>query len=47
VKVPKFNPKKQNLLPIKISTMPDSKNGRVMLNLNPGETVVIIIHELL
>ena len=47
VKVPKFNPKKQNLLPIKISTMPDSKNGKVMLNLNPGETVVIIIHELL
>lgn len=47
VKVPKFNPKKHNLLPIKISTMPDSKNGKVMLNLNPGETVVIIIHELL
>ena len=28
VKVPKFNPKKQNLLPIKISTMPDLEFGR-------------------
>lgn len=47
VKVPKFNPKKQNLLPIKISTMPDVKNGKLILNLNAGETVVVIIHELL
>ncbi len=47
VKVPKFNPKKQNVLPIKISTMPDSKSGKVILNVNPGEIVVLIIHELL
>ncbi len=47
VKVPKFNPKRQNVLPIKITSMPDVKNGKVMLNLMPGETVVLIIHELL
>ena len=47
VKVPKFNPNKQNLLPIKISKMPDAKKGKVHLNLQPGEIVVIIIHELL
>jgi hypothetical protein len=47
VKVPKFNPNKQNLLPIKISKMPDVKRGKVYLNLNPGEIVVFIIHELL
>ena len=28
VKVPKFNPKKQNVLPIKISEMPDLKKGK-------------------
>lgn len=47
VKVPKFNPKKQNVLPIKISEMPDLKRGKVSLILKPGETVVLIIHELL
>ena len=47
VKVPKFNPNKQNLLPIKISKMPDAKKGKVQLTLQPGEIVVIIIHELL
>ena len=47
VKVPRFNPNKQNLLPIKISKMPEAKRGKVQLNLNPGEIVVIIIHELL
>lgn len=47
VKVPKFNPNKQNLLPIKISKMPDAKKGKVHLTLQPGEIVVIIIHELL
>ena len=47
VKIPKYNPHKQNLLPIKISTMPESKNGKLLLNLLPGETVVVIIHELL
>ena len=47
VKIPKFNPKTQNLLPIKISTMPDVKKGKVSLTLMPGEIVVLIIHELL
>ncbi len=47
VKVPRFNPNKQNLLPIKISKMPEAKRGKVHLNLQPGEIVVIIIHELL
>lgn len=47
VKIPKYNFKKQNLLPIKITTMPDSKRGKLLLNLEPGETVVVIIHELL
>ena len=47
VKVPKFNPKHQNVLPIKITSMPDVKNGKVFLNLAPGEIVVLIIHELL
>lgn len=43
VKVPKYNPKKQKLLPIKISTMPDTKNGKILFNLNAGEIYVIII----
>lgn len=47
VKIPKFNPKTQNLLPIKISTMPDVKKSKMSLTLKPGEIVVIIIHELL
>lgn len=47
VKVPKFNPKHQNVLPIKISSMPDVKKGKVILNMQPGEIVVLIIHELL
>lgn len=47
VKIPKYNPTKQNLLPIKISNMPDSKKGKLLLNLAPGEVVVVIIHELL
>ncbi|MCM1339801.1 MAG: hypothetical protein NC191_09035 [Muribaculaceae bacterium] len=47
VKVPKFNPKRQNVLPIKISTMPEVKNGKIMLNIAPGEIVVLIVHELL
>ncbi|MBE7713673.1 MAG: hypothetical protein E7Z87_08005 [Cyanobacteria bacterium SIG26] len=47
VRVPKFNPKRQNLLPIKITKMPEVKRGKLILDLNPGETVVIIIHELL
>ena len=47
VKVPKFNPKRHNVLPIKITSMPEVKGGKVTFNLNAGETVVIIIHELL
>ncbi|MGN0031240.1 MAG: hypothetical protein ACI37Q_04725 [Candidatus Gastranaerophilaceae bacterium] len=47
VKIPKFNSKTQNLLPIKISSMPDVKGGKIYLNLAPGEIVVLIIHELL
>ena len=47
VKVPKFNPKKQNLLPIKITSIPEAQKGKIILNLSPGETVVLIIHELL
>lgn len=47
VKVPKFNSKKQNVLPIKISDMPVAKRGKLVLTLQPGETVVLIIHELL
>ena len=45
VKIPKFNPKTQNLLPIKITSMPEVKKGKINLALNPGETVVLIIHE--
>lgn len=47
VKIPKFKPQKQNLLPIKISKIPEVKNGKVQLTLAPGEIVVFIIHELL
>lgn len=47
VKVPKFNPKKQNVLPIKITDMPDVKKGKISMVLKPGETVVLVIHELL
>jgi len=47
VKIPKFNPKRQNVLPIKISSMPEVKSGKITLNMTPGEIVVIIIHELL
>lgn len=47
VKVPKLCPKKQNVLPIKISQMPDVKKGKISLTLQPGEIVVLIVHELL
>lgn len=47
VKLPKFNPKHQNVLPIKISSMPEVKNGKILVNMNPGEIIVLIIHELL
>jgi len=45
VKVSKLNPKKQNILPIKISTMPENLKGKIILNLNPGEIVVLIVNE--
>lgn len=45
--IPKYN-KRYNVLPIKISTMPDvNKHGKLSLNLQAGEIVVLIIHELL
>lgn len=47
VKIPKYN-KRYNVLPIKISSMPDvNKRGKVSLTLQPGEIVVLIVHELL
>jgi hypothetical protein len=47
VKVPKLKIKRQNILPIKISTMPETKNGKIHLDLKAGEIVVLIIHDLL
>ena len=47
VTIPKYN-KRYNVLPIKISSMPDvNKHGKLSLNLQAGEIVVLIIHELL
>ncbi len=46
VKIPKYNPR-FNVLPIKISNMPDIKKGKVSLTLKPGEVVVLVVHELL
>lgn len=47
VKIPKYN-KRYNVLPIKISSMPDvSKSGKISLTLQPGEVVVLIVHDLL
>ena len=46
VKIPKYNPR-FNILPIKISNMPDIKKSKVSLTLQPGEIVVLIVHELL
>lgn len=47
VKIPKYSTR-YNVLPIKVSTIPEvSKNGKVSLFLKPGETVVLIVHELL
>jgi hypothetical protein len=47
VKVPKLKTKHQNLLPIKISTMPEVKNSKIHLDLKAGETVVLIVHDLI
>lgn len=46
VKIPKYN-QRFNILPIKISTMPDIKKGKVSLTLKAGEIVVLVVHELL
>lgn len=46
VKIPKFSAKRQKLLPIKISTIPDTKNGKIILDMKPGEVVVVIINEM-
>ena len=45
-KIPKYN-SRYHTLPIKISNMPDIKNGKLSTTLKPGEIVVIIMHELL
>lgn len=45
VKVPGFKVKKHKILPIKISTMPDIKNGKFILDMNPGEIIVVIVNE--
>lgn len=46
-KIPKYNTRFK-VLPIKISNMPDiSKKGKVSLNLQAGEIVVLIIRELI
>ena len=44
VKIPKLNAKRQKLLPIKITTMPDTRNGRMVLDMKAGEVVVVIIN---
>ncbi|MBQ8460522.1 hypothetical protein IJ541_10540 [bacterium] len=45
VRVPKFNPKKNKLLPIKISEMPEIKIGKLIMNLKAGEITVFIIND--
>lgn len=46
VKIPKYN-QRFNILPIKISSMPDVKKGKISLTLKAGEIVVLVVHELL
>lgn len=46
VKIPKYN-QRFNILPIKISSMPDIKKGKISLTLKAGEIVVLVVHELL
>lgn len=43
IKIPKYN-KKSTILPIKISTMPEIKSGKIHIILKAGETVVLIIN---
>lgn len=45
VKIPKFNPKKQKLLPIKISKMPDIKGSKIDVEMSGGEIIVLIISD--
>lgn len=45
VKVPRLNKQKQRILPIKVSTIPEIKKDKIQLNLNAGETVVLIVNE--
>lgn len=47
VKVPKFNPNKQVVVPLKITDRPDEKRGKFIVNLKPGEIVVMMISEAL
>ncbi|MBD5402654.1 hypothetical protein HDR58_07640 [bacterium] len=46
VRIPKYS-QRYNILPIKISNMPEIRKDKVSLNLAPGEIVVLIVHELL
>ncbi len=38
------NTKKSTVLPIKITDIPDVKNGKININLKPGEVVVLIVN---
>lgn len=44
LKVPKYN-SKCSILPIKITKMPDIKNGKINMSMNPGEIVVFVVNE--
>lgn len=46
IKIPKYN-SRYNVLPIKITSMPDIKKGKVSMTLKPGEIVVLVVNELL
>ena len=43
-KIPKYN-KNSTLLPIKISSMPEVKNGKINHTMKAGEIIVLIINE--
>ena len=43
LKIPKYT-KKSTVLPIKITTMPDIKSGKIHVNMSSGEIIVLIIN---
>jgi len=45
IKVPKLNSQKQNILPIKVASIPEVKKGKLMMTLAAGEIVVLIVNE--